>query len=167
MYQWFLLFEVSLFFFKIENFKSLISDGQNFNDFVVYIAPSFSSYPPIIASFLYALSSDNEEAVSETNILFNSRRSGGPEICPPDYQESDDRIYWLYFGLRFVGTTMMSASVTVMDPVALTLIQQYGGEFGRERLFSTVGMAIFSPLTGILIDYKSSQQGLFHRALAP
>lgn len=53
----------------------------------------------------------------------------------------------------------MSASVTVMDPIALTLIQKYGGEFGRERLFSTVGMAIFSPLTGILIDYKSSQEG--------
>ncbi|XP_065202542.1 uncharacterized protein LOC135832927 [Planococcus citri] len=88
-----------------------------------------------------------------------SFRTGGPEICPPDYKESDDRIYWLYFCLRFVGTTMMSASVTVMDPIALTLIQQYGGEFGRERLFSTIGMAIFSPLTGILIDYKSRQAG--------
>lgn len=54
---------------------------------------------------------------------------------------------------------MMSASVTVMDPIALTLIQQHGGEFGRERLFSTIGMAIFSPLTGVLIDYKSRMQG--------
>lgn len=54
---------------------------------------------------------------------------------------------------------MLSASVTVMDPIALTLIQEYGGEFGRERLFSTVGQAIFSPLTGLLIDYRSQVVG--------
>ncbi|KAI5748763.1 hypothetical protein M8J76_001727 [Diaphorina citri] len=84
---------------------------------------------------------------------------GGPDVCPPDYQESDDRVFWLYFLLRFLGTTMLSASVTVMDPIALTLIQEYGGEFGRERLFSTVGQAIFSPLTGLLIDYRSRQVG--------
>lgn len=46
-----------------------------------------------------------------------------------------------------------------MDPIALTLIQKHGGEYGRERLFSTIGMAIFSPLTGILIDYKTKEQG--------
>ncbi|KAL1464353.1 hypothetical protein WDU94_004007 [Cyamophila willieti] len=84
---------------------------------------------------------------------------GGPEVCPPDYKESDDRVFWLYFLLRFLGTTMLSASVTVMDPIALTLIQEYGGEFGRERLFSTVGQAIFSPLTGLLIDYRSKVLG--------
>lgn len=54
---------------------------------------------------------------------------------------------------------MLSGSVTVMDPIALVLIQQYGGEFGRERLFSSIGMALFSPLTGILIDYYSKNLG--------
>lgn len=54
---------------------------------------------------------------------------------------------------------MLSASVTVMDPIALTMIQKYGGEFGRERLFSTLGMAVFSPLTGYLIDFKSRKIG--------
>lgn len=53
----------------------------------------------------------------------------------------------------------MSASVTVMDPIALDMINHYGGEFGRERLFSTIGMAIFSPLTGVLIDYRSQKLG--------
>lgn len=24
----------------------------------------------------------------------------GPEICPPDYKESDDNIFWIYFLLR-------------------------------------------------------------------
>lgn len=46
-----------------------------------------------------------------------------------------------------------------MDPIALTMIEKYGGDFGRERLFSMFGMAIFSPLTGILIDYFSRGLG--------
>lgn len=81
-------------------------------------------------------------------------------MCPPDFKESAPHVFWLYFFLRFVGTTMLSASVTVMDPIALTMIQKYGGEFGRERLFSTLGMALFSPLTGVLIDFKSRKLGI-------
>uniref|UniRef100_A0A1L8DEQ6 Putative transporter n=1 Tax=Nyssomyia neivai TaxID=330878 RepID=A0A1L8DEQ6_9DIPT len=86
-------------------------------------------------------------------------RHGGPEICPPDYKESDDKVFWIYFLLRFLATTMLSAGVTIMDPIALTMIEKYGGDFGRERLFSSIGMAIFSPITGILIDYTSRGLG--------
>lgn len=84
---------------------------------------------------------------------------GGPEICPPDFKETDDKTFWLYFLLRFLATTMLSAGVTIMDPIALTMIEKYGGDFGRERLFSSIGMAIFSPITGILIDYSSRGLG--------
>jgi hypothetical protein len=52
---------------------------------------------------------------------------------------------------------MLSGGVSMLDPIALTLIQKYGGEFGRERLFSTIGMAIFSPLSGLLMDRSSRQ----------
>ncbi|EDS32628.1 conserved hypothetical protein [Culex quinquefasciatus] len=76
-----------------------------------------------------------------------------------DYKESDDKIFWIYFGLRFLATTMLSAGVTIMDPIALTMIEKYGGDFGRERLFSSIGMAIFSPITGILIDLFSQDLG--------
>lgn len=54
---------------------------------------------------------------------------------------------------------MLSAGVTIMDPIALTMIEKYGGDFGRERLFSSIGMAIFSPITGIMIDYFSRGLG--------
>lgn len=84
-------------------------------------------------------------------------REGGPDVCPPDYKESDDRTFWIYFFLRFVGTVMLSGGVSMLDPIALTMIQKYGGEFGRERLFSTIGMAIFSPLAGLLMDQSSRQ----------
>ncbi|XP_075153062.1 uncharacterized protein LOC142226759 isoform X2 [Haematobia irritans] len=82
-----------------------------------------------------------------------------PEICPPDYKETDKMIFWIYFLLRFLATTMLSAGVTIMDPIALTMIEKYGGDFGRERLFSSIGMAIFSPITGIMIDYYSRGLG--------
>lgn len=86
-------------------------------------------------------------------------RIGGPEICPPDYIESDDRVFWTYFGLRFLATTMLSAAVTIMDPIVLQMVEKYGGDFGRERLASSMGMAIFSPITGFLIDYSSRGLG--------
>uniref|UniRef100_A0A8W7PM87 Major facilitator superfamily associated domain-containing protein n=1 Tax=Anopheles coluzzii TaxID=1518534 RepID=A0A8W7PM87_ANOCL len=86
-------------------------------------------------------------------------RRNGPDICPPDYKESDDKIFWIYFLLRFLATTMLSAGVTIMDPIALTMIEKYGGDFGRERLFSSIGMAIFSPITGVLIDLFSKDLG--------
>ncbi|XP_026461560.1 uncharacterized protein LOC113363284 [Ctenocephalides felis] len=86
-------------------------------------------------------------------------RKGGPEVCPPDYKESDDQTFWVYFALRFFGTTMLSAGVTIMDPIALMMIEKYGGDFGRERLFSSIGMAIFSPITGFLIDLSSKSLG--------
>lgn len=94
-----------------------------------------------------------------TKLFLIDFREGGPDICPPNYQESAPHVFWTYFGLRFLGTTMLSASVTVMDPIALTMVEQYGGEFGRERLFSTIGMAIFSPISGVLIDYSSRKLG--------
>lgn len=85
--------------------------------------------------------------------------AGGPEVCPPDFKESDDTTFWTYFALRFVGTIMMTAGVTIMDPIALTMIEKYGGDFGREKLFSSLGMALFSPVTGALIDVNSRRLG--------
>jgi MFS_1 like family len=91
-------------------------------------------------------------------VLFEIR-AGGPEKCPSQYKESDDKTFYLYFLLRFLGNACMNAGVTLLDPIALTMIKRYGGEFGRERIFSTIGMAIFSPITGFLIDYNSQQLG--------
>ncbi|KAJ8923738.1 hypothetical protein NQ315_010319 [Exocentrus adspersus] len=86
-------------------------------------------------------------------------RSGGPEICPPDYKPSDEKTFWIYFVLRFIGSITMTAAVTIMDPIALAMIEKYGGDFGKERLFSSLGMALFSPITGALIDWNSRRVG--------
>lgn len=93
-------------------------------------------------------------------------RRGGPDICPPDYVETDDATFWIYFVLRFLATTMLSAAVTIMDPIVLTMVEKYGGDFGRERLASSIGMAIFSPITGLMIDYSSQGLGYTNYAAA-
>lgn len=86
-------------------------------------------------------------------------RFGGPLVCPPDYREASDTIFWVYFVIRFLGNMAMSAAVTIMDPIALSMIEKYGGDFGKERLFSSLGMAIFSPITGAFIDWSSKRLG--------
>ncbi|XP_046673330.1 uncharacterized protein LOC124362674 isoform X2 [Homalodisca vitripennis] len=113
----------------------------------------------VLSSNLTSTYNTLKELAADCMVQKCSFSHGGPEVCPPDYKESAPHVFYLYFFLRFVGTTMLSASVTVMDPIALTMIQKYGGEFGRERLSSTLGMALFSPLTGILIDVKSKKLG--------
>ncbi|KAG5899979.1 hypothetical protein JTB14_034548 [Gonioctena quinquepunctata] len=86
-------------------------------------------------------------------------RSGGPEVCPPDFKEIDTTTFWLYFLVRFLGTVVQLGAVIIMDPVALAMIEKHGGDFGKERLFSNLGMAIFSPITGAFIDWSSERLG--------
>lgn len=93
-------------------------------------------------------------------------RAGGPEVCPPDYIPADPIIFWLYGGLRFLATTMQLAATSAMDPVALSMIEKHGGDFGKERLFSCFGMAIFAPITGALIDWNSQRLGHTDYSLA-
>ncbi|XP_062545623.1 uncharacterized protein LOC134212099 [Armigeres subalbatus] len=66
-----------------------------------------------------------------------------------------DQTFWYYLLIRFISTTMLTATLTITDPIALAMIEQYGGDFGREKLFSSAGMAIFTPLTGLMIDHYS------------
>ncbi|XP_068917217.1 major facilitator superfamily domain-containing protein 6-A isoform X2 [Tenebrio molitor] len=85
--------------------------------------------------------------------------TGGPEVCPPEYKKSDDKVFWIYFFVRFSASIMQTAGMTIMDPIALTMIEKYGGDFGKEKLFSSLGMAMFSPITGALIDWSSRRSG--------
>ncbi|XP_058056174.1 major facilitator superfamily domain-containing protein 6-like [Anopheles bellator] len=66
-----------------------------------------------------------------------------------------DRTFWTYLSVRFVASLMLASMITVTDPIALDMIEQHGGDFGRQKLYSSVGMAIFTPLTGLLIDLNS------------
>uniref|UniRef100_A0AAG5CQB0 Major facilitator superfamily associated domain-containing protein n=1 Tax=Anopheles atroparvus TaxID=41427 RepID=A0AAG5CQB0_ANOAO len=69
-----------------------------------------------------------------------------------------DRTFWVYLVVRFVATSMLTSTLTISDPIALDMIEQHGGDFGREKLYSSVGMAVFTPLTGLMIDAASRGQ---------
>uniref|UniRef100_A0A182R694 Major facilitator superfamily associated domain-containing protein n=1 Tax=Anopheles funestus TaxID=62324 RepID=A0A182R694_ANOFN len=70
-----------------------------------------------------------------------------------------DETFWMYLAVRFVAASMLASTLTITDPIALDMVEQHGGDFGREKLFSSVGMAIFTPLTGLMIDACSSGTG--------
>uniref|UniRef100_A0A182PSA3 Major facilitator superfamily associated domain-containing protein n=1 Tax=Anopheles epiroticus TaxID=199890 RepID=A0A182PSA3_9DIPT len=73
----------------------------------------------------------------------------------PEY----DVTFWTYLAIRFVAASMLASTLTITDPIALDMVEQHGGDFGREKLYSSVGMAIFTPLTGLMIDACSSGSG--------
>uniref|UniRef100_A0A182SD39 Major facilitator superfamily associated domain-containing protein n=1 Tax=Anopheles maculatus TaxID=74869 RepID=A0A182SD39_9DIPT len=77
------------------------------------------------------------------------------ETPPTEY----DKTFWTYLAIRFVAASMLASTLTITDPIALDMVEQHGGDFGREKLFSSVGMAIFTPLTGLMIDACSSGSG--------
>ncbi|XP_001238414.4 major facilitator superfamily domain-containing protein 6 [Anopheles gambiae] len=70
-----------------------------------------------------------------------------------------DATFWTYLAVRFVAASMLASTLTITDPIALDMVEQHGGDFGREKLYSSVGMAIFTPLTGLMIDAWSSGSG--------
>uniref|UniRef100_A0A182N455 Major facilitator superfamily associated domain-containing protein n=1 Tax=Anopheles dirus TaxID=7168 RepID=A0A182N455_9DIPT len=70
-----------------------------------------------------------------------------------------DGTFWTYLAVRFVAASMLASTLTITDPIALDMVEQHGGDFGREKLYSSVGMAIFTPLTGLMIDACSSGSG--------
>ncbi|XP_053676976.1 uncharacterized protein LOC128727097 [Anopheles nili] len=71
-------------------------------------------------------------------------------------QSEYDWTFWTYLIVRFVATSMLASTLTITDPIALDMVEQHGGDYGREKLYSSVGMAIFTPLTGLMIDVYSS-----------
>lgn len=62
---------------------------------------------------------------------------GGPEVCPSDYKESDDKIFWIYFGLRFLGTFMLSGNLC--------------GAMVPFRYYVIIEIAIWKPILRILL----------------
>uniref|UniRef100_A0A182M2D0 Major facilitator superfamily associated domain-containing protein n=1 Tax=Anopheles culicifacies TaxID=139723 RepID=A0A182M2D0_9DIPT len=78
-----------------------------------------------------------------------------------------DETFWTYLAIRFVAASMLASTLTITDPIALDMVEQHGGDFGREKLFSSIGMAIFTPLTGLMIDACSSGSGLRETVYTP
>ncbi|KAG0719612.1 Major facilitator superfamily domain-containing protein 6-A [Chionoecetes opilio] len=71
---------------------------------------------------------------------------------------------WLYFGLRALAEMFSAILVSLLEAVALTMVHQHNGDYGREKMFGLLAVAIFSPLCGYLVD---SKVGTFGYSYAP
>jgi hypothetical protein len=73
-----------------------------------------------------------------------------------EYENIDPK---LTFGLYMVVRLLFDTSCGVLDlfvAASVALVNQVGGDYGFQRMFGFIGVAIFSPISGALIDYFSS-----------
>lgn len=64
-----------------------------------------------------------------------------------------------YFLLRIIGGVFLSTAFTLMDATCFAMIKTNNGEYGKQKLWSILATAIFSPITGILIDHMTKTKG--------
>ncbi|KAG7166193.1 Major facilitator superfamily domain-containing protein 6-like 5 [Homarus americanus] len=59
---------------------------------------------------------------------------------------------WLYFGVRGLAEMFSAILVSLLEAVALTMVHQHKGDYGREKMFGLLAVGVFSPISGYLID---------------
>jgi MFS family permease len=67
--------------------------------------------------------------------------------------------FWTYFVLRIVATLFMGAAFSLLDATALSIVSREGKEYGKQRVWAIIAMAILSPITGIMVDVISNAKG--------
>lgn len=67
--------------------------------------------------------------------------------------------FWLYFFLRILFNVFASICLTLLDATALAMVEAHGGQYGRQRFWAILAQAVFSPVTGFLVDLSSEHRG--------
>ncbi|XP_072019014.1 major facilitator superfamily domain-containing protein 6-A-like [Amphiura filiformis] len=60
--------------------------------------------------------------------------------------------FWVILMLSIIGPSFSRPFFTVMDSSTQKLVQEHGGEFGRQRLWGAIAWGIWSPVAGLAID---------------
>jgi hypothetical protein len=66
--------------------------------------------------------------------------------------------FWIYLLLRSVFEVFVVGSYTLFDGAALVLVNEVRGDFGFQKMFGFIGYAIFSPISGALMDHLSTNE---------
>lgn len=83
----------------------------------------------------------------------------GFRITPSSCQEvvgDPSLTFWSYLGARTLSDAAMLSAVALMEVAILTTIRDTDGLYGRSRISAAVGLLMFPPISGLLIDYFSS-----------
>ncbi|CAG0887735.1 unnamed protein product [Darwinula stevensoni] len=75
------------------------------------------------------------------------------ERCPGEGEEA--LVVWMYAVLRVVATLAMSSGFSLLDATALAMVKLHRSDYGKQRLWALIAMAVFSPVTGAVVDYVS------------
>lgn len=59
--------------------------------------------------------------------------------------------FWLYMLFRFIFDVLLGG-LDLFVGASVALVSELGGDYGFQRMFGYIGIAVFSPISGVLID---------------
>jgi hypothetical protein len=63
--------------------------------------------------------------------------------------------FWLYMLLRLFFGILLGGGMTLFEGACLAVVTQVKGDLGVQRIFGLIGLMIFAPVSGALIDHFS------------
>ena len=63
--------------------------------------------------------------------------------------------FWSYLILRVLFAVILGGAMVLFEGACLAVVLEVHGDLGLQRLFGVVGLMIFSPVSGALIDHFS------------
>ena len=63
--------------------------------------------------------------------------------------------FWSYMLLRLVFGILASGSMVLFEGACLAIISRVKGDLGLQRIFGLIGLMVFSPISGAMIDHFS------------
>ncbi|KAB7505011.1 Major facilitator superfamily domain-containing protein 6 [Armadillidium nasatum] len=67
--------------------------------------------------------------------------------------------FYSHLAIRLFNEFCLSSSMPLLDGAAVSILKEHRGDFGFQRMFANLGMMIMTPISGMLIDYFSNQNG--------
>ncbi len=83
------------------------------------------------------------------------------QLCSNMFEEKDinpQLTFWVYMLLRFFFEIFLGGAAALFDGASLALVNEVRGDFGFQKMFGYIGVAIFSPISGALIDHYSTDE---------
>ncbi|XP_057367699.1 uncharacterized protein LOC130688706 [Daphnia carinata] len=85
--------------------------------------------------------------------------SSRSELCSNMVQEkvlNPQLTFWLYMLFRCIFDVFVGGSATLFEGAVLALVYEVRGDYGFQKVFGFLGIAIFSPISGALMDHASA-----------
>ncbi|KAL0268916.1 UNVERIFIED_CONTAM: hypothetical protein PYX00_010697 [Menopon gallinae] len=95
----------------------------------------------------------------EPRCLMTTKRK---EICSnmkEDVVNDPTLTFWVYFVVRVLIGITGSTTYSMFEVAVIAILREHKADYGLQRIYSTIGSMVASPLSGFLIDYASRGSG--------